>query len=141
MGQSLVGFSGRKEEDGRLFSRRKCREKLLAPKRPDFGRGEDEGASLCGTLDFAQMVAEMKRKVAANVHGIVGRRSFDVNGAHDLFIVSDCEPECEPFAHPASSKDVTTERGSLKRYGHCYRYGLSDRGRGHCRIARGDRVV
>jgi L-aspartate oxidase len=51
----------------------------------------------------------MIEKVAANVHGVAGRRSFDVNGAHDLFIVSDCEPECEPFALMGSSKNVTTD--------------------------------
>jgi hypothetical protein len=86
-----VCFSGSKEKNPWLLSWRKRRQKLLAPERPDLGRSEDENARLSGAEKLAQVIGEMNEKVATDMHGIVDGGSFDVNSAHDAFIVSEWE--------------------------------------------------
>jgi hypothetical protein len=52
------------------------------------------------------MSAEVGDNIRADMHGIAGRGRFDVDCAHDAFIVSDSAGGREPFAQPEPSNGV-----------------------------------
>ena len=86
MRQTLVLFSGRKEEHGWGQIRRTGGQKLLAPQRPDLWRREDEEARPCLSANLAEMPSQAGENVAANGYRVGGGGGFHVDRAH-LFII------------------------------------------------------
>jgi hypothetical protein len=80
LGETLVAFACREEEDCGLLVFGEGGEELFAPEGPDFGRGEDRNAA--GGFMEADLAGNLGEEVATDEDGVVGGGGFDGDGAH-----------------------------------------------------------